>query len=69
MRETGSIVRWFADYGFARRDSGGDVFVHADAFFDPVPVQPYGIRISFETLEGKKGPRAARVRVIHDEAA
>ena len=63
-RELGT-VKWFSEskgYGFIRRDTGGDVFVH----FSDIEMQGHkklerGHRVEFATVEGSKGPRASRV--------
>ena len=64
MKEQG-VVKWFNNekgYGFIRRDSGDDVFVHHSA------IQAEGFRtlsendrVSFETVETPKGLQAEKV--------
>ncbi len=58
-------VKWFNDskgFGFIQREDGDDVFVHHTA------IQEEGFRslaegtaVSFEIVEGPKGPQAANV--------
>lgn len=58
-------VKWFNDskgFGFIETDGGGDVFVHHN------DIQGEGYRslaegesVSFEVVQGEKGPRAANV--------
>ena len=64
MKEQGT-VKWFNNekgYGFIRRASGDDVFVHHSA------IQGSGFKslnegdqVEFEITEGQKGPQAANV--------
>ena len=58
-------VKWFNDskgFGFIARDDGQDVFVHHSA------IQAHGFkslsegeRVSFDVVDGPKGPSAANV--------
>ena len=58
-------VKWFNDskgFGFIETDEGGDVFVH----HNDIQAEGYkslaeGETVSFEVVQGEKGPRAANV--------
>lgn len=60
-------VKWFNDakgYGFIETSEGKDVFVH----FSAVATEGYkslsqGQQVSFEIVQGEKGPQAANVSV------
>lgn len=58
-------VKWFNDakgFGFIEQDSGGDVFVHHTAIqAEGFKSLQEGARVSFEVVEGPKGPAAANV--------
>jgi cold shock protein len=61
-------VKWFNDqkgFGFIEQENGPDVFVHHSAI-DAVGFKSLkeGDRVSFEVEQGKKGPSAAKVRVV-----
>ena len=65
MTEEG-IVKWYSvakGYGFIRRRGdadGGDVFVHYSEI--PEDGLAEGDRVSFELVDGPKGPLARKVR-------
>ena len=65
QEETGT-VKWFdpvKGYGFIKRDGGSDVFVHANEMADPTaPDLQDGERVTFEVVQGQKGPAAQNVR-------
>ncbi len=58
-------VKWFNDskgYGFIQQDGGKDIFVHHTA----IQMQGFkslqeGERVTFEIVEGPKGPAASNV--------
>ena len=59
-------VKWFNDakgYGFiSRTNGGGDVFVHHTAILgDGFRSLTQGQRVSFEVVDGPKGPQARNV--------
>ena len=68
VEETGT-VKWFnADkgYGFITRDGGGkDVFVHISALDrSGIAALSEGQTVVVDVVEGRKGPEAARIRLI-----
>jgi len=68
VEETGT-VKWFnvdKGFGFIARDGGGkDVFVHISALAPSgVTALNEGERVTFNVAEGRKGPEAARVRLV-----
>ncbi len=64
MKEQGS-VKWFnaaKGYGFIRRESGEDVFVHYSSIQgDGYRTLEEGERVSFEVQRGPKGLQATNV--------
>jgi len=65
--ETGS-VKWFNDekgFGFIARDNGDDVFVHFSAInSDGRKTLIEGQQVSFEVVNGQKGPQAGNVTIV-----
>ena len=65
--ETGK-VKWFsADKGFGviERENGNDVFVHFSAIeSDGFKTLEEGQAVTFDVVDGSKGPQAANVRKI-----
>ncbi|UCG39250.1 MAG: cold-shock protein [bacterium] len=59
-------VKWFNDakgFGFIQQDDGPDVFVHFSAItMEGFKTLQEGDRVSFDIVEGQKGPQAANVR-------
>ena len=58
-------VKWFNDakgFGFIETDEGGDVFVHhSDIQADGFKSLAEGEAVSFDVVQGDKGPRATNV--------
>jgi cold shock protein len=68
VEETGT-VKWFnvdKGFGFIARDSGGkDVFVHISALErSGLTALNEGERVTFDVVEGRKGPEASGVRLV-----
>jgi CspA family cold shock protein len=67
--EVTGTVKWFnidKGFGFIARDGGGkDVFVHISApERSGLAALNEGERVTFDVAEGRKGPEAARVRLV-----
>ncbi|MBL0387718.1 cold shock domain-containing protein [Tumebacillus sp. ITR2] len=58
-------VKWFnaeKGYGFIETEQGGDVFVHFSAIqVDGFKTLEEGQEVTFEIVEGARGPQAANV--------
>jgi CspA family cold shock protein len=65
--ETGK-VKWFNEskgFGFITSDNGGDVFVHYSSIQDSgFKSLEEGQAVSFEIVDGPKGPKAENVTKI-----
>ncbi|MBO4779700.1 MAG: cold-shock protein [Selenomonadaceae bacterium] len=61
-------VKWFSaekGYGFIARESGDDVFVHFSAIqSDGYKTLDEGQEVSFDIIEGERGPQAANVKKL-----
>ena len=61
-------VKWFNEskgYGFITADEGKDVFVHYSAILgDGFKTLAEGQKVSFEIVNGAKGPQAANVEKL-----
>jgi CspA family cold shock protein len=66
--KTQGTVKWFNEakgYGFITADSGNDVFVHYSAIQqDGFKTLAEGQRVSFEIVQGSKGPQASEVTAV-----
>jgi len=61
-------VKWFNEqkgFGFIQKDEGGDVFVHHSAIQGAgFKTLAEGQRVSFDVVQGAKGPAAENVKAI-----
>jgi CspA family cold shock protein len=61
-------VKWFNEqkgFGFIEKDNGEDLFVHFSAIqSDGFKTLSEGQRVSFDVVQGKKGPAADNVKAI-----
>jgi CspA family cold shock protein len=59
-------VKWFNDskgFGFIQQEDGPDVFVHFSAItMEGFKSLQEGDRVTFDIVEGQKGPQAANVQ-------
>jgi len=66
--KTQGTVKWFNEskgYGFITADGGNDVFVHYSAIQqDGFKTLTEGRRVSFEIVQGSKGPQASEVLAL-----
>jgi cold shock protein len=60
------IVKWFKEdkgFGFIEQNGGPDVFVHFSAILgDGFKTLKEGEKVSFDLVQGQKGPQAANVQ-------
>ena len=72
MAQFRGVVKWFNNakgYGFLGREDGNDVFVH----FSSIQLDGYkslkeGDEVSFDVVEGEKGPQADQVTLAKRKA-
>ena len=61
-------IKWFNDakgFGFIEQDNGADVFVHFSAIQgEGFKSLAEGERVTFDVIEGQKGPQAANVNKL-----
>ena len=62
-------VKWFNDskgYGFIAAEDGTEAFVHhSDIQMEGFKTLAEGEAVTFDLIEGEKGPKAANVHVAH----
>ena len=51
------------NYGFISGDDGKDYFVHSEGIAPGIYIKE-GDKVSFEVVEGEKGPKAEKVEII-----
>ena len=69
MAQQTGTVKWFNEekgFGFIAQDNGGpDVFVHFRAIAgDGFKTLDDGAKVSFDVVQGQKGPQADQVNVL-----
>lgn len=68
MAQYTGVVKWFNNakgFGFLGRQDGPDVFVHYSSIqSDGYKSLKEGEAISFDVIEGEKGPQADKVRSL-----
>jgi CspA family cold shock protein len=61
-------VKWFNDkkgFGFIEKDDGGDLFVHHTSIqATGFKTLSEGQRVSFDVVQGQKGPAAENVKLL-----
>ncbi|MDP9182652.1 MAG: cold shock domain-containing protein [Actinomycetota bacterium] len=66
-------VSWYDEgkgFGFVTPDAGGeDVFVHVRALAEGLTWLVEGDRVSYEVVQGDKGPQARDLHLVHSAAA
>jgi CspA family cold shock protein len=50
-------------YGFISGDDGKDYFVHSSGIAEGIYIKD-GDKVSFEVVDGEKGPKAEKVEII-----
>ncbi len=65
---TNGIVKWFNSekgFGFISVEGGDDVFAHFSAInLDGFKTLEEGQKVSFDIVEGAKGPQAANITIL-----
>ena len=65
-------VKWYdaeRGFGFLSQPDGPDVYVHAEALPEGVPVLKPGTRVEFGIAQGRRGDQALQVRVVEAPAS
>ena len=65
---TNGIVKWFNSekgFGFISVEGGDDVFAHFSAInLDGFKTLEVGQKVSFDIVEGARGPQAANITIL-----
>ena len=65
---TNGIVKWFNSekgFGFTSVEGGDDVFAHFSAInLDGFKTLEEGQKVSFDIVEGARGPQAANITIL-----
>ena len=65
-------VKWFdkkKGYGFIESETQMDIFVHYTSFDNDLCTLDEGQMVSFEIVDGEKGPRAENVKLKENQTA
>jgi CspA family cold shock protein len=64
--EKGLVNEYFPlkGFGFIRREKGRDVFFFYADLLDTDLIVDVGDRVSFEVIDGKKGPKAINIKKL-----
>jgi CspA family cold shock protein len=68
FKMTNGIVKWFNSekgFGFISVEGGDDVFAHFSAInLDGFKTLEEGQKVSFDIVEGARGPQAANIAIL-----
>lgn len=68
FKTTNGIVKWFNSekgFGFISVEGGDDVFAHFSAInLDGFKTLEEGQKVSFDIVEGARGPQAANITIL-----
>lgn len=65
-------VKWFdpdKGFGFILSQEGDEVFLHASELVDSLDIPRPGQKVEFSVVDGRKGPQAKQVEIIHTAAS